>query len=83
MKPLFSVALETKTGLGRLFVEVFLIAHTHTHTPGRFLAQIVTYTTRNKYKRRKVMPSAGFKLAIRTTERPQTHALDHTATGIA
>jgi hypothetical protein len=28
------------------------------------------------------MPSAGFEPAIPVSERPQTHALDHTATGI-
>jgi hypothetical protein len=28
------------------------------------------------------MPSAGFKLAITAYERPQTHALDRTVTGL-
>jgi len=74
------VALKPKNDVSRLVVQVSM---SHVHTRGRFLAEIANYTTRNKYKSRILMPSAGFKLAILATERPKTHALDHTATGIA
>jgi hypothetical protein len=39
-------------------------------------------TTHNTHKRQTSMPLAGFKPAIPESERPQTHALDGTATGI-
>ena len=39
-------------------------------------------TTHNTHNRQTSMPPAGFKPAIPTSERPQTHALDRAATGI-
>ena len=39
-------------------------------------------TTHNTHKRQTSMPPAGFQLTIPASERPQTHALDRTATGI-
>jgi hypothetical protein len=38
-------------------------------------------TTHNTDKRQTSMPAAGFEPTIRTSERPQTHALDRGATG--
>jgi hypothetical protein len=37
----------------------------------------------NTYKRQTAMPYAEFKPATPASERPQTHALDHAATGMA
>ena len=39
-------------------------------------------TTYNTHKRQTSMPPAGLEPAIPACERPQTHTLDHTATGI-
>jgi hypothetical protein len=39
-------------------------------------------TTHNTHKRQTSMPPVGFKPTIPVSERPQTHALDRTATGI-
>ena len=39
-------------------------------------------TTHNTHKRQTSMPPAGFEPTIPASERPQTHALDRTATGI-
>ena len=39
-------------------------------------------TTHNSHKRQASMPPAGFEPAILGSERPQTHTLDHVATGI-
>jgi hypothetical protein len=39
-------------------------------------------TTHNTHNRQTFMPSVGFEPAIPASERPQTHALDRTATGI-
>jgi hypothetical protein len=36
----------------------------------------------NSHKRQTSMPPEGFESAIRASERPQTNALDHAATGI-
>jgi hypothetical protein len=48
----------------------------------QLVARAATYTTHNKSKRRTFMPSAGFEPAIPAFKRPQTYALDFTATGI-
>jgi len=60
-----------------------------THTPSRILytsdqlvAEAATYETHNKHQRRTSMPLAGFELAIRAIKRPNTYAVDRTATGI-
>jgi hypothetical protein len=39
-------------------------------------------TTHNNHNRQTSMPPSGFEPTILVTERPQTHALDRTATGI-
>jgi hypothetical protein len=39
-------------------------------------------TTHNTHKRQTSMPPVGFEPTILVSERPQTHALDRTATGI-
>jgi hypothetical protein len=39
-------------------------------------------TTHNTHKRQTSMPPVGFETTILVSERPQTHALDCTATGI-
>jgi hypothetical protein len=39
-------------------------------------------TTHNTHNRQTSMPPAGFEPTIPVSERPQTHALDRTATGI-
>ena len=38
--------------------------------------------TRNTHTRQTSMPPGGFETTIPASERPQTHALDHVATGI-
>jgi hypothetical protein len=60
----------------------------HTHPVGHIwtsdqrVAKAATYTTHNKHKRRKSLPSAGLEPAIPPNERLQTYALDSTANGI-
>jgi hypothetical protein len=44
--------------------------------------EAATYTTQNKHRRRKTLPSAGFEPAIPEIERSHTYSLDRTATGI-
>jgi hypothetical protein len=39
-------------------------------------------TTHNTHKRQTSMPPVGFEPTIRVSERPKTHVLDRTATGI-
>jgi hypothetical protein len=46
----------------------------------QLVAEAATYTIHNKYKRKTSMPSAVFEPEILHTERPQTYALDRTAT---
>jgi hypothetical protein len=61
---------------------------THTHTVGllctrdQLVAETATYTTHNKHKRRKSIPSAGFETAVPEIKWLQTYALDRTATEI-
>jgi len=45
-------------------------------------AETSTYTKHNNHKKQTSMIPAGFEPTIPTSERPQTHALDRTATGI-
>ena len=62
--------------------------HTHTHLAGllwtndQLVAEVATYTTHNKHKRRISMASAGFEPAVREIERPETYALKRMATEI-
>ena len=79
------------SGIGRLIVEVFEITHTHRHTTlgrtpldeGSARHRDLYLTTDNTHKRQTSMPPpAGFETAIPASERSQTHALDHSATGI-
>ena len=51
-------------------------------TSDHLISKAATCTTQNKHNRRTSMPSAGFEPAIPAIKRLQTHALDHTATGI-
>jgi hypothetical protein len=46
----------------------------------QLVAEAATYTTHNKHERQTA--SAGFEPAIPAIERPQTYALDRSATGI-
>jgi hypothetical protein len=48
----------------------------------QFIAEAVTYTTKNKHKGRTNVPSLEFKPVIPKKKRLQTFALDRTATGI-
>jgi hypothetical protein len=73
-------------GLGLLVSSRF---HDHTHlrhtTVGRTPLdedQLVVETTHNTHKRQTSMPPMGFEPTIPVSERPKTHALDRTATGI-
>jgi len=47
----------------------------------RPVAEAATYTTQNKHKRQKSIPTSGFELAIPGIKRLETHALERTATG--
>jgi hypothetical protein len=74
-------------GVRRLFLH--LITHTDTYILGRTPLDKGSACHRNLYlmthntpKRHTSMPLAGFKPAIPASELPQTHALDHVATGI-
>ena len=61
---------------------------TRTHSVGllwtrdRPVAEVYICTRNIIHKRQTSMTPAGFELAIPASERPQNHALDHTATGI-
>jgi hypothetical protein len=76
-------------GLERLIVRCFTITLLRHNTFGRTpldewssLPRDLYLTIHNTYKRQTSMPSAGFEHAIPVSERPQTQALDRTATGI-
>jgi hypothetical protein len=62
--------------------------HTHTHPVGLLwtsdqpVAEVATYTTHNKHKRRTYMPSQGFKPANPAIKRLQTNALYGKAMGM-
>jgi hypothetical protein len=77
-------------GLGLLVSSRF---HDHTHwrhttvgrTPldeGPARRRDLYLTTHNSHKRQTSMPPVGFESTILVSERPKTHALDRTATGI-
>jgi hypothetical protein len=70
---------------------VFPFDHTERHTTvGRTTLDegsarrrgLYLTTTRNTHKRQTSMPPVGFEPTILASERPKTHALDRTATGI-
>jgi hypothetical protein len=75
-------------GLGRPIFRGFTITFRHTtlgRTPldeGPARRRDLYLTTHNIHKRQTSMPSAGFEPTIPVSERPQTQALDRTATGI-
>jgi hypothetical protein len=77
-------------GLGLLVSSRF---HDHTHlrhttvgrTPldeGPARRRVLYLTTHNIHKRQTSIPPVGFEPTILASERPKTHALDGTATGI-
>jgi hypothetical protein len=91
--PLFffssSMARQPLRGLGRLIFRGFTITlFRHTtfgRTPldeGPARRRDFYLTAHNTHKRQTVMPPVGFESTILVSERPQTHALDRTATGI-
>jgi hypothetical protein len=85
-----SAAQEPKSGLGRLFFEVYrpqTITQTHTHTRQDSSERVVSpsqrpLSTRQTTNNRRISTlSAGFKHAIPGIKQLQTNALDRTATG--
>jgi hypothetical protein len=75
--------------LGRLSFRGFMITlfrHTtvgRTHlNEGPTRRRDLYLTTHNIHKRQTSMPPVGFEPTILVNERPQTHSLDRTATGI-
>jgi hypothetical protein len=85
----FSMARQPLGGLGRLIFRGFTITlFRHTtfgRTPldgGPARRRDLYLTTHNTHKRQTSMPPVGFESTILVSERPQTHALDRTATGI-
>jgi hypothetical protein len=76
-------------GLGRLIFRGFTITHLGHTTLGRTPLEEgparrkdLYLTTHNIHKRQTSMPPVGFEPIILVSQRPQTHALDRTATGI-
>ena len=86
----FPMARQPLGGLGRLIFRGFTITlFRHTtfgRTPldeGSARRRDLYLTTHNTHKRQTSMPQVGFEPAIPVSERPQTHALDRTDTGIS
>ena len=90
----FPVAQESKSDLNLVIVEVsrsYKIKHTHVRararsvgllwTSDQLAAATAAYTIYNKHKGWTFINSEGFELVIPGTKRPQTYALDRTATG--
>jgi hypothetical protein len=76
-------------GLGRLIFRFFTITRFRQTTVGRTpldeepaRRRDLYLTTHNTHKRQTSMPPVGFEPTILVSERPQTHAVDRTATGI-
>jgi hypothetical protein len=76
-------------GLGLLIFRGFTITHFRHTTLGRTpldewpaRRRDLYLTTHNTHKRQTSMPLVGFEPTIPASEQPQTHALDHAATGI-
>jgi hypothetical protein len=87
--PFFLMARQPLGGLGRLIFRGFTITlfrHTTlSRTPldeGPARRRDLYLTTHNTHKRQTSMPPVVFEPIILVSERPQTHALDRTATGI-
>jgi hypothetical protein len=89
-KSFFSMARQPYLGLGLLVSSRF---HDHTHlrhnTVGRTpldeesaRRRDLYLTSHNTHKRQTSMPPVGFDPTIPASERPKTHVLDRTATGI-
>ena len=79
---LFSVALQSNSGLDCFNVEVSSSTDTHTFwTSDQPFAEAATYTRHDKQRRRTSMSSAGFESAIPAIKRLQTYALDRTHLG--
>ena len=79
----FFMARQPHWGLGFLIVEV---SRSHSDTPhsvGLFWTsnRPVAEPSDNTNSQQTVMPPRGFEFAISAGERPQTHAVDHAATG--
>jgi hypothetical protein len=76
------MARQTLVGQNLLVIET---SQSHSDTPhsvGLLWMSDQPDATHNTHKRQISMPPAGFEPAIPARERPQTHALDRTATGI-
>jgi hypothetical protein len=88
--PFFVMAWQPLGGLDRLIFRGFTITHfLDTHTLGRTpldewsaRRRDLYLTTHNTHNRHTSMPPVGFEPAIPVSERPKTHALYRTATGI-
>jgi hypothetical protein len=78
------VTQKPKSGLGRIILQVSTSQQLHKpHTDEWSARRRDLYlTTYNSRRNRHPCRPAGFETAIPTSERPQTHALDRTATGI-
>jgi hypothetical protein len=86
---IFPMARQPLGGLGRLIFRGFMITHFRHTTLGRtpldegpVRRRDLYLTTHNTHNRQISMPPAGFEPTILVSERPQTHALDRTTTGI-
>ena len=86
--PLISMAQQPNTVWTPSFLVFLDHTHTHTHPVGllwtsdNFVAEISTYITHNKNKRRTSITSAGFEAVSAAIKGPQTYALDRMATGV-
>jgi hypothetical protein len=84
----FSLVQQSNSGLGHLIVEVSR-SHTirHTHWVGllwminQLIAQTDTYTVHSMHKRRTIMLSVAFRVAIPAMKKLHTSALDGMTTG--
>ena len=78
------MAQQPLVGQGLLMVET---SRSHSDTPHSVgllrTSDQPDLTTHNTHKRQTFLPPAGFEPTIPAKERPQTHALDGAATGIA
>ena len=78
---------EQNTNYAQLDAHAHTHTHTHTYSIGllwtsdKLLSEAASCQKHYKHKRRTSMPSAGFEFLIPAIKRPQTYALDRTATG--
>jgi len=76
----FVVALQPKSGLGRLVLRILDHTKLDTHpigllwTKDKLDVEAATYTTHNKHNRRTSKPSTGFEPATPAIKRPKTYA---------